>query len=140
MKRSSAKHPKRRAEPTIALINIVFLMLIFFLIAGTLAAPLDKDLSLINLNELEGREPPDALLIFSDRRMTFRGRQTSVENHIAFRRDELIDRPDVVSEDTALTIRIVPDRELPARDLMTVANELRTKGATRVIVVMERVQ
>ncbi|HBT01217.1 MAG TPA: biopolymer transporter ExbD, partial [Citreicella sp.] len=32
---------KTEREPTIALINIVFLMLIFFLVAGTLAQPLD---------------------------------------------------------------------------------------------------
>ena len=47
-----------RREPTIALINIVFLMLIFFLIAGTLVTPLEADLKLVNTSELEGTAPP----------------------------------------------------------------------------------
>lgn len=36
-----AHRQKSEREPTIALINIVFLMLVFFMVAGTLAAPLD---------------------------------------------------------------------------------------------------
>ena len=55
--------PAKKPEPAIALINIVFLMLIFFLIAGTLAPPLDKDLTLVRTAGLEGREPPDALVL-----------------------------------------------------------------------------
>jgi biopolymer transport protein ExbD len=45
MRRKTARQGR---EPTIALINIVFLMLIFFLVAGTLAAPLDKELKLVS--------------------------------------------------------------------------------------------
>ena len=44
----------RPKEPTIALINVVFLMLVFFMIAGTLAPPLDPDLSLIKAEDLDG--------------------------------------------------------------------------------------
>ena len=53
---------RKKGEPTIALINIVFLMLIFFLVAGTLAQPLDGDLELVATSDLEGREPPEALV------------------------------------------------------------------------------
>ena len=53
---------RKKGEPTIALINIVFLMLIFFLVAGTLAQPLDGDLELVETSDLEGREPPEALV------------------------------------------------------------------------------
>ncbi|HBR39356.1 MAG TPA: biopolymer transporter ExbD, partial [Sulfitobacter pontiacus] len=42
MRRFAKSKPQR--EPTIALINIVFLMLVFFMVAGTLAQPLDPDL------------------------------------------------------------------------------------------------
>ena len=38
-----------RREPTIALINIVFLMLVFFMVAGTLSTPLDKDVPLVRI-------------------------------------------------------------------------------------------
>ena len=40
------KRQKKHREPTIALINVVFLMLIFFLVAGRIAPPLDADLQL----------------------------------------------------------------------------------------------
>ena len=45
MRRFAKSKPQR--EPTIALINIVFLMLVFFMVAGTLAQPLDPDLKLV---------------------------------------------------------------------------------------------
>ena len=64
---------KKKAEPTIALINIVFLMLIFFLVAGTLAQPLDGELELIETNALDGREPPDALVINAAGDLSYRG-------------------------------------------------------------------
>ena len=62
-----------RREPTIALINIVFLMLIFFLIAGTLVTPLEADLKLVNTSELEGTAPPDALVLNAAGQLSFRG-------------------------------------------------------------------
>ncbi|UWQ77576.1 biopolymer transporter ExbD [Leisingera sp. M658] len=115
-------------EPTIALINIVFLMLIFFMIAGTLAVPLDQDLTLIEAQDLEGREPPDALVAHADGRLTLRGKVL----------------PDAAAYVTALNredraaLRIVPDRNLPARDLVKLGNALRSAGAERVLIVTER--
>jgi biopolymer transport protein ExbD len=44
MKITMPKEKRALPENTIALINVVFLMLIFFLIVGTVAAPLSKDL------------------------------------------------------------------------------------------------
>ena len=57
MRRPPAR-PER--DSTIALINIVFLMLIFFLVAGTLAQPLDPGLTLVRSADLEGNAPPQA--------------------------------------------------------------------------------
>lgn len=64
---------RTKGEPTIVLINIVFLMLIFFLVAGTLAQPLDDDLQLIETSDLECREPLDALVLHADGRLSYRG-------------------------------------------------------------------
>ena len=44
--------PRRGRDSTIALINIVFLMLIFFLIAGTVAPPLDREIDLVDTSGL----------------------------------------------------------------------------------------
>ena len=47
-----AQQPRKR-DPSIALINIVFLMLVFFLIAGTIAAPLDPELTLVETSPID---------------------------------------------------------------------------------------
>ncbi|KIC08740.1 biopolymer transporter ExbD [Leisingera sp. ANG-M1] len=115
-------------EPTIALINIVFLMLIFFMIAGTLAVPLDKDVTLIEAKNLERREPPDALVVHADGRLTLRGEVLADAAAYAA----------VLSDDEREAVRIVPDRDLPARDLVKLGNALRAAGAKRVLLVSER--
>ena len=119
---------KTKAEPTIALINIVFLMLIFFLVAGTLAQPLDGELKLVRTSDLDGRAPPDALVLHADGRMTYRG-------------DEIADIAAYLarsSEEDLAEIRVVPDRELPADRLVALSRALRQGGAQSVIIVTER--
>ncbi|MEX0304517.1 MAG: ExbD/TolR family protein [Leisingera sp.] len=115
-------------EPTIALINIVFLMLIFFMIACTLAVPLDKDITLIKATDLEGREPPDALVVHVDGRLTLRGEEiTDAAAYAA-----------ALTDEERKAVRIVPDRDLPARELVQLGNALRAAGAKRVLLVSER--
>lgn len=115
-------------EPTIALINIVFLMLIFFLVAGTLAVPLDKDLRLVNTADLDGSPPADALVLHADGRMTHRGAEiASVAEFVAG-----------LPEETRRRVRIVPDRALPAAVLVARGRALRDAGAERVVIVTER--
>ena len=117
-----------RREPTIALINIVFLMLVFFMVAGTLAQPLDKDLTLVRTADLEGRAPPDTLVVHQDGRLGYRGQD--VASATAFYQA----RP----EDAGDVVRLVPDAELPAKTLVDLARELRAAGAARVMIVTER--
>lgn len=119
---------KTKAEPTIALINIVFLMLIFFLVAGTLAQPLDGELKLVQTSDLDGRAPPDALVLHANGRMTYRG-------------DEIADIAAYLarsSEEDLAEIRVVPDRDLPADRLVALSRALRQGGAQSVLIVTER--
>lgn len=119
---------KTKAEPTIALINIVFLMLIFFLVAGTLAQPLDGELKLVQTSDLDGRAPPDALVLHANGRMTYRG-------------DEIADIAAYLarsSEEDLAEIRVVPDRDLPADRLVALSRALRQSGARSVLIVTER--
>ncbi|KIC44885.1 biopolymer transporter ExbD [Tateyamaria sp. ANG-S1] len=119
---------RQTREPTIALINIVFLMLVFFMVAGTLAPPLERDLSLVRTDDLEGRAPPDALVIRADGEMLYRGTaQGDVAAYVAG-----------LDPEAREEVRIVPDRDLPAADLVTLGRELRRAGAGRVIIVTER--
>lgn len=119
---------RSRREPTIALINIVFLMLIFFMAAATLAPPLDGDLRLVRTAELEGRAPPDALVIHADGRLSFRG--VALPDAVAYMAALLDDARD--------TVRIVPDAELPAADLIRLGAALRAAEAKHVVMVTER--
>jgi len=119
---------KTHREPTIALINIVFLMLVFFMVAGTLAQPLDPALTLVKTRDLEGRSPPDALVVHPDGRIAYRGADQS--DAAAFIAD--------LSEEERAVVRLVPDRALPAEKLVTLTRDLRAAGAERVVLVTER--
>lgn len=122
--------PASRREPTIALINIVFLMLVFFMVAGTLAQPVDGKVSLVKTGDLDPTAPPDALVIHADGRMSYRGDPISdASSYVALRTQE-------GEEPEAL--RIIPDRDLPARGLVAIARELRDAGAERVVITTER--
>lgn len=119
----TATHARGKSEPTIALINIVFLMLIFFMVASTLAPPLDPDLKLIETQSLEGREPPDALIIHADGSLSYRG--TPLGDVSAYL-SGLGDAP---------VARLVPVRAAPAAKLVEVARSLRIAGADKVVIV-----
>ncbi|GGA01410.1 MULTISPECIES: ExbD/TolR family protein [Salipiger] len=124
-----ARRPKTEREPTIALINIVFLMLIFFLVAGTLAQPLDSALKLVRSAELDGVSPPaDALVIHSDERMTLAGREMATPEAFL----------ETLGDEAREAVRIVPDRDLSAEALVRIGRALRAGGAERVLIVSER--
>lgn len=116
--------PRRKRDSTIALINIVFLMLVFFLIAGTVAPPLDPDLQLVDTSQLEGREPPDALVLRQDGTLHFRG--------IA------IEPADYMDQHPTGPVRLVPDRNVNGQRLIQVTGQLRRAGASSVFVVTEQ--
>ncbi|WP_170342891.1 ExbD/TolR family protein [Ruegeria arenilitoris] len=116
--------PSRKRDSTIPLINVVFLMLIFFLIAGTVAQPLDPDLELVNTSDLDGREPPDALVLHADGTLSFRGTPTDPQTYMTIRGEE--------------PVRIVPDRNVSGARLIEVTGALRRLGATAVFAVTER--
>lgn len=118
-----------RREPTIALINIVFLMLIFFMAAATLAPPLSDRLKLVRTADLDGRAPPDALVVHEDARLEFRG--TPLDDAAAY----MAALPD---DEAREVVRIVPDGNLAAHDLIRLGAELRKAGAGRVLMVTER--
>lgn len=124
-----ARKPRRsQGEPTIPLINVVFLMLIFFLVAGQIAPPLAADLSLVRTAELEGRAPPDTLIIRADGTMEYHGEP--VTSAAAF--------AETLPAGQREAIRIVPDRDLEAQTLVAIAAELRGAGAESVRIVTER--
>ena len=121
MRRLEKAKPQR--EPTIALINIVFLMLVFFMVAGTLSQPLDPALTLV-----QTRSPPRALVVYPDGRLTYEGQaQSDAATFVGS-----------LSEEEREVVRLVPDRTLSAVTLVTLTRDLRTAGAQRVVLVTQR--
>ncbi len=118
------RRQKSKPEPTIALINVVFLMLIFFLIAGTLTQPLDGDLQLVSTRDLDTAAPPDGLIIHADGRMQANGAGVAAVG--AF----LAAQPDG-------PIHLIPDRALPAKTLLQIGADLRAAGAETILIATE---
>ena len=122
MRRTRSQSPR---EPTTALINIVFLILIFFMVTGSLAAP---PLAAPDYAESDMGEccvPPDALIIAADGAMFFRNQPiASVEAYLG-----------EIGE--AAPARFLPDKALPAADLLRLVTEAQDAGASRVILMTE---
>ncbi|WP_390910847.1 biopolymer transporter ExbD [Pseudosulfitobacter sp. SM2401] len=119
---------KKNREPTIALINVVFLMLVFFMVAGTLAAPIDPDLKLVKTQDLDGTEPADVLVIMADGTLMSQG---AVVEDLA----EFLDQFD---RETG-TARLMPDQDTAALRMIEVARKLRQNGAQRVVILTQKV-
>ncbi|OUD08121.1 hypothetical protein BVC71_15040 [Marivivens niveibacter] len=118
---------RQRQEPTIALINIVFLMLVFFLVAGTITANQAGDVNLVTVADLAGQQPADAVVIYADGSIYLRGEPVDVQSAVL-----------AMSSDTSDVVRLMPDRDLPAQELVRIAGEFANSGAKNIVVVTER--
>ena len=125
MRRALNQTARPRGEPTIALINIVFLMLIFFLIAGSLAPRLDGDVTLVTLSEITTEPPSDALVMLADGSLRHAGEALTREAALARFGD-------------SARVRLLPDRKAPAGELVTLAQGLRAGGVAELVIVTER--
>lgn len=130
MRLTSTREYRTKPEPTIALINIVFLMLIFFLVAAQIAPPLEGSLKLISTEELDNHEPPDALVVMPDGLMKYRGASVTPAHYVTIKREADPDHLEV--------IRLVPDRDLGAAKLIEIGAELKALGARKIMLVTEQ--
>jgi biopolymer transport protein ExbD len=130
MRLATRSSNRAKPEPTIALINIVFLMLIFFIVAAQIAPPLDGEVKLVSTESLENRQPPDALVVMPDGLMKYRGALVTPAHYFTIKQESA---PDDIRE-----IRLVPDRELPAAKLIDIGRELRGLGAEKIMLVTEQ--
>ena len=121
---------RAKPEPTIALINIVFLMLIFFIVAAQIAPPLEGEVRLVSTAELENQKPPDALVIMPDGLMKYRGALVTPAHYVTIKQE--------ANPDDLKAIRLVPDRDLPAARLIDIGRQLRGLGAGKIMLVTEQ--
>jgi biopolymer transport protein ExbD len=118
---------RKKPEPTITLINVVFLMLIFFLVAGTIAPPVPTNVRLVQVAANKAAIPPNVLVI------DVTGRTFSQQGPI-----DAAAFVAALPADAAGIARVMPDRDLPAEQLIAVARALRQAGAREVRLLTER--
>ncbi len=127
MIRIAQKPAKRPLETTVSLINIVFLMLIFFLVAGQLAPPQDPEVTLSEAVTDDRLPPPDALYVRADGDLYYRDRIITPENYLA-------DHLESGGGDGA-TVKLAADEGLKAEALLKHVSALYRAGAARVVVI-----
>ncbi|MEM7214519.1 MAG: biopolymer transporter ExbD [Pseudomonadota bacterium] len=121
---------RREKDGAIALINIVFLMLIFFLIAGTIVPPIDNQVSPI-LSKVENNAGlENTLSVRADGSTFYLGNPYTPADFVEeFLRD---------SENAGKPVRVLADKDLSALQLIEVVNQLQSAGAPSVRVIAER--
>ncbi|TPW29895.1 ExbD/TolR family protein [Pararhizobium mangrovi] len=124
--------PKPERENTIPLINIVFLMLIFFMVAGTLASPLDPALTMIETTQATRTQPPDALVVMKDGTLRFRGNETSIDAYLSVR------DADGEGARQGEKLKLVVDEALPATTLVDLISRLREHGVAGITLITRR--
>ena len=118
----SQKSREHKTESTIPLINIVFLMLIFFLVAGTVATPVSDRVQPPELNTLDVKMPEaDLLQITRDGQLYWEGE--------AFVLNGLITR---FQEAGRSELKIMADRKFHAIKLIAILDRLRNAGVKNI--------
>lgn len=133
-------------EPTLALINVVFLLLLFFVVTGTIVYQHDRSIDpptsfLLN----PGKAPVDAVYVDAEGTLGFRGQALgAAEIARALREDAAEEGAAGQSggEDgsvvVARTVQVVADRRLQARTLLAIIEDLKAQGLHSLSVVTVR--
>lgn len=128
MKSQSRREPP---ENTIPLINVVFLMLIFFLFAGSVAKDDAKRIEPpLNILEDETIRSTGALILNSEG-LTFAGDdEVSVPDWLALKQAE--------TDGEAGPLKVAADGSLKANDLEKILAELKANGRTDIVLITRR--
>ena len=124
-------------EPTLALINVVFLLLLFFVVTGTIVYQHDRSiLPPTSLLLTPGKAPADAVYIDAEGVLSFRGEPYDAAG-IA---QALGAEGEGDDGAVARTVQVVADRSLNARALLGVVRDLRDQGLHSLSIVTVRDQ
>jgi len=114
-----------KSEPVISLINIVFLILIFFMVAGTLAQP-PKDLQFVRTQGLACCSDPDALAINREGELRYKGKALSdIETFLTMRGE------------AGGAVKLLPDAQLPAAQLLRIAAQVKRSGSDNIVILTQ---
>ena len=119
----------KHAENTIPLINIVFLLLIFFLVAGTLAPSNDPEITLIGTVDADTAQAAELVGLRADGTLVKDGVPVTPALVAVARQS---------SEAPTMLLYLAVDAKAPAQRLLDVVAELRVAGIDRISIVTER--
>ncbi len=131
-------------EPTLALINVVFLLLLFFVVTGTIVYQHDRSiLPPTSLLLTPGKAPVDAVYVDAEGGLSFRGQP---EDAAGIARALLAGLPEEAegaaasgeNGAVARTVQVVADRSLNARVLLGVVSDLKDVGLHSLSIVTVR--
>jgi biopolymer transport protein ExbD len=130
-------------EPTLALINVVFLLLLFFVVTGTIVYQHDRSIvppTSIALHT--GKAPIDAVYVDAEGQLRFRGEaQSAAEIARAMRAGSdpgAGPGADQGAAAIARPIQVVADRQLRAQTLLAVLADLKDQGLQSLSIVTVR--
>lgn len=120
MKITTPKEKRALPENTIALINVVFLMLIFFLIVGTIAAPLSKDLQPAWTSQRPLVPPhPEVIEINAAGEISYQGKTITLD------RLGMVARQITTENSAENIVKLAADHELEAGRLIEILEALK---------------
>ncbi|GGB60223.1 hypothetical protein GCM10011316_35320 [Roseibium aquae] len=134
MMRVPRKPAKRQMESTISLINVVFLMLIFFLVAGQLSPPADPEVTLSETRDAPPLAPPEALYARADGVLMHREKAVTAETYLT----ALAGQEDREDGREKPLVKLAADEALPAVKLLDHVDALYAAGAGKVVLVTQR--
>lgn len=130
----------RRPEVALPLINVVFLLLIFLLMVGTVREPIPESLAMAATRQAEDRpQASNTLILGADGSLRFRGRRISLEDLPSRLREARATNP--VTEDRSAgmeRLTIVADRRVPAERLLDLARLIAANGIEAIAIVTVR--
>ena len=117
-----------KRDPVISLINIVFLILIFFMVAGNLSTPASNGISFVTNTDLDCCVPANALVVNKSGGLSFEG-------------STITTLPEFIAQDSvrAEKIALLPDKDLPAQELIAIIATLRENGVENIVVLSEKI-
>ena len=122
-------------EPTLALMNVVFLLLLFFVVTGNIAYQQDRSIVPPTSFLLStGTPPADAILIDAEGTLSFRGQMLGPAEIATVLGVERA----AAGATAARTFQVVADRRLKARTLLAVIEELKDHGLQSLSIVTVR--
>ena len=128
-------------EPTLALINVVFLLLLFFVVTGTIVYQHDRSiLPPTSFLLTPGRAPADAVYVDAEGGLRFRGEPHDVAGIARVLQAEKPGEGEGEGGAVPRTVQVVADRSLKARTLLGVVKTLEDQGLHSLSIVTVRDQ